>query len=109
MDHKLAKLLKQGTEAEARARLERVLKKRDALATENYVRYCIAAAAKSGFDLTRGDNALIHPEDMPETVNLVPRRDPVFAIAHPEVVKGLMLLVKKKDAHKFLEHATVTH
>jgi hypothetical protein len=106
---KLAKLLKQGTEAEARARLERLLGKRDALATENYVRYCIGVAAKSGFDLTRGDIALVHPEDLPETVNLVPRRDPVFAIAHPEVIKGRMLLVKKKEARKFLEHATVTH
>jgi hypothetical protein len=73
------------------------------------VRYCIGVAAKSGFDLTRGDIALVHPEDLPETVSLVPRRDPVFAIAHPEVIKGRMLLVKKKEARKYLEHATVTH
>jgi hypothetical protein len=109
MDRTLSKLLKQGTEAEARARLERLLSKRDKLATENYVRYCVAVAAKSGYDLTRGDIALVHPEDLPETVSLVPRRDPVFAIAHPEVVKGRMLLVKKKSAHKYLEHATVKH
>jgi hypothetical protein len=60
------------------------------------VRYCIGVAAKDGFDLTRGDIALVHPEDLPETVQLVPRRDPVYAIAHPEVVKGKMLFVGRR-------------
>lgn len=109
MDKALDKLLKQGTEAEARARLERLLRKRDALATENYVRYCIAVAKKNGYDLVRGDIALVHPEDLPETVQLMPRRDPVYAIAHPEVVKGRMLFVRKKLAASYLERALVAH
>lgn len=109
MDAALSKLLKQGTEAEARARLERLLSKRDALATENYVRYCIAVAKKHGYDLLAGDIALVHPKDLPESVTLMPRRDPVYAIEHPEVVLGRMLFVRKKLAAKYLERALVAH
>lgn len=109
MDTKLEKLMQQGAQAEARARLELLLKKRDKLATENYVRYCIVVAKKNGFNLLRGDIALIHPKDLPATVELQPRRDPVHAIAHPEVVEGLMLFVRKKNVHKYLERAQVQH
>jgi hypothetical protein len=73
------------------------------------VRYCIGVAKAEGYDLTRGDIALVHPQDLPETVQLMPRRDPVYAIAHPEVFKGKMLLVRKKDAQKYLERALATH
>lgn len=109
MDAKLEKLIALGSEAEARVRLERLLRKRDHLATDNYVRYCIRVAAKNGFDLIGGDVALVHPEDLPETVQLVPRRDPVYAIAHPEVVKGRMMFVRKKLVEKYLSVALAVH
>jgi hypothetical protein len=109
MDKKLAELIAKGAKAEARTRLERLLRKRDALATENYVRYCIAVAKKEGFDLLHGDVALVHPRDLPETVQLVPRRDPVYAIAHPEVIVGRMLFVKKRLAEKYLASALEVH
>lgn len=109
MDAKLEKLLEQGTQAEIQARLERVLRRRDDLATDNYVRYCIRVAAKNGYGLVRGDVALVHPADLPETVQLVPRRDPVYAIQHPEVVKGLMLFVRKPQVEKYLKSALAVH
>lgn len=109
MDKQLQKLMAQGAEAEARARLDRLMQKVEPIATENYVRYCIGAAKRAGYDLTKGDVALIHPEDLPETVILVPNRDPVYVIAHPEVVKGKMLLVRKKLVEGYLASALVKH
>lgn len=103
MDAKLQKLMVQGAEAEARARLEQVLKKRDGLATDNYVRFCIAEGRKLGFDLLQGDVALIHPRDLPPTVKLVEGRDPVYACGHPLVIAGKMLFVRKHLAHKYLD------
>jgi hypothetical protein len=108
MDAKLAKLLKQGTEAEARAGSSGCCEARRARDRE--LRALLhRVAAKSGFDLTRGDIALVHPEDLPETVQLMPRRDPVYSIAHPEVIKGRMLFVRKKLAAQYLEHAMAVH
>lgn len=103
MDAKLQQLMKQGTQAEARARLEQLLKKRDGLATDNYVRYCIAEGKRNGFNLLQGDVALIHPRDLPPTVKLLEGRDPVYACAHPLVLEGKMLFVRKKLAHKYLD------
>jgi hypothetical protein len=51
----------------------------------------------------------VHPRDLPETVQLVPRRDPVYAIAHPEVIVGRMLFVKKRLAEKYLASALEVH
>lgn len=109
MDKKLQELIAQGNEAEARVRLEKLLGKRDDLATENYVRFCIAEAQRFGFDLLHGDIALVHPEDLPRTVILVARRDPVYAIAHPEVIKGKMLFVRKRLAEQYLAGSQVRH
>lgn len=109
MDKKLQQLVEQGAHAEARTRLERLLKKRDALATENYVRYCIGVAKANGFNLLKGDVALIHPGDLPQTVHLVPNRDPVYAVAHPEVIPGKMLFVRKKLAEQYLARSKVMH
>lgn len=109
MDRKLEQLIAKGAQAEARVRLERLTRKAGALATENYVRFCIAEAKRHGYDLLAGDIALVHPKDLPKTVQLMPRRDPVYAIAHPEVVLGKMLFVRKKLADKYLHSALAVH
>lgn len=107
MDRKLSELMRAGAHAEARVRLDRLLAKRDALATENYVRYCVGEANANGFDLTQGDVALIHPKDLPQTVHLV--RGPVYAVAHPEVIEGKMLFIRKKLAEKYLTASKAVH
>lgn len=109
MDAKLRGLIDQGAQAEARLRLERLLEKRDKLATENYVRYCIAVGRREGFDLLQGDIALVHPKDLPRTVLLVEGRDPVYALAHPEVIEGKMLFVRKRLKYRYLTGVELRH
>lgn len=94
---------------EARLRLERLIVRHDALATESYVRYCINAAAAEGFDLLKGDVALVHPDDLPDIVKLVPHRDPVYALAHPSVLLGKMLFVRKNLVEQYLGRPAKVH
>jgi hypothetical protein len=108
-DQKLAELIRTANLVEARMRLGALLKKRVALATENYVRYCIGVAAKQGYDLLQGDIALVHPRDLPQTVKLVDGRDPVYALEHPDVIEGKMLLVRKHLKHQFLSQGVIKH
>lgn len=109
MDQKLEELVRTANLAEARIRLERVLKKASVIATENYVRYCIGVGAQQGFDMLNGDVALVHPRDLPKTVKLQPGRDPVFAVEHPEVIEGKMLLVRKHLKDRYFTEGKVKH
>lgn len=108
-DPQLQRLLDQGSHALARERLALLLKRRDKLATENYVRFCIAEGRRNGFDLLQGDVALIHPRDLPATVKLVEGRDPVYVCGHPLVLEGKMLFVKKRSKLTYLAGAGARH
>lgn len=87
-------------QGEAFRRLDSLLAKRGKLATENFVRAIIELGLEQGFDLTQGDRCFIHPDDVPESVNL--EGGPVIPSKAIAIVRGQMYFVKSKQLDKAL-------
>lgn len=109
VDPKLVDMVRSANLAEAKVRYARLLDRAGKVATENYVRYCIGVAQAAGYNLLQGDIALVHPADLPPTIKFEEGRDPVYAIHHPEVVEGKMLLVRKHLKYRYLIAGKVVH
>lgn len=75
---------------EARTRMAAALEKRDKISTENFVRCIVDIGKAEGFDLANGDKAILHPEDIPESVKLDDSH-PIIISKGRAVVKGQMM------------------
>lgn len=108
-DPKLVDFVRSANVAEAKTRYRRLLERAGQIATENYVRCLIEMGHAAGYDLTQGDVALVHPDDLPPTVKFVEGRDPVYALIHPAVIPGKVLYARKNVKYLYLAHGRVVH
>lgn len=78
---------------EAKSRMEKVLERRNKIATEQFVRCVIDLGHAQGFDLANGDKCFIHPGDLPPSVRLN-ESHPVIASRAIAMVQGQLYFTK---------------
>lgn len=76
--------------------VEALFKKRNKVATRNFVKCLVDTAHEYGYSVDRGDRIFVHPEDLPNTVHLTPA-DPVIVSSAPAMVVGRLMFIKAKD------------
>lgn len=79
-----------------RARLAKLFAKRDAIATENFVRCLVDLGHTMGYQLDQSDRCFIHPEDVPASVKLT-ARDPVVISSAPAMMPGQLLFARSRE------------
>ena len=93
MNHLTADLLRK---VDLEDRLAALFKKRNRVATRNFIAACAEIGAKVGIRFDEGDKCFIHPDDVPNTVRLVDG-DPVIALTAPAIIKGHLFFAHPKD------------
>lgn len=77
-------------------KLEALFRKRNKVATRNFVRALVELAQADGYSVDKGDRIFIHPNDIPKTVELGPE-DPVVSSTAPAIFEGRLLFVRSQD------------